>query len=105
MSGLDTVTNAVCTDIDAARAELVDLCGKLVAAPSVNPPGRTAEVAAIVRSYLSGHGVSIETVKADDEAPNIVGQVKGRQAGRHVVFNAHMDTMEAGDESAGSVPN
>lgn len=104
MSDIETVTDAVCGDIDAARGELVDLCGRLVAAPSVNPPGRTAEVAAIVRAYLSGHGLATETVKADDEAPNVVGQVEGDTSGRHVVFNAHMDTMEAGDESAWSVP-
>ena len=104
MSDIVTVTNAVCDDIDAARGELVDLCSRLVAAPSVNPPGRTADVAAIVRAYLSDHGLATETVKADDEAPNVVGQVDGGSSGRHVVFNAHMDTMEAGDESAWSVP-
>ncbi len=104
MNDIETVSEAVCGDIDAARSELVDLCGRLVAAPSVNPPGRTAEVAAVVRDYLSGHGLETETVKADDEAPNLVGQVGGGSFGRHVVFNAHMDTMEAGDESTWSVP-
>ena len=104
MSDIDNVTNAICTDIDAAHGELVDLCARLVAAPSVNPPGRTAETAAVVRDYLSGHGVAMETVKADDEAPNLVGEVDGNAPGRHVVFNAHMDTMEAGDESSWSVP-
>ena len=98
MSDIDNVTNAICTDIEAARGELVDLCARLVAAPSVNPPGRTTETAAVVRDYLSGHGVAMETVKADDEAPNLVGEVDGNSSGRHVVFNAHMDTMEAGDE-------
>ena len=57
-----------------------------------------------MRDYLSGHGLATETIKADDEAPNVVGQVDGDSSGRHVVFNAHMDTMEAGDESAWSVP-
>jgi succinyl-diaminopimelate desuccinylase len=104
MSDLDTVMNAVCSDIDAAHAELVELCGRLVAAPSVNPPGRTTEVAAVVRAYLSGQGLPAEIIKADDEALNVVGQVVGKAPGRHVVFNAHMDTMEAGDESAWSVP-
>ena len=104
MSDIDNVTNAICTDIEAARGELVDLCARLVAAPSVNPPGRTTETAAVVRDYLSGHGVAMETVKADDEAPNLVGEVDGNSSGRHVVFNAHMDTMEAGDESSWSVP-
>jgi succinyl-diaminopimelate desuccinylase len=104
MSELDNVTNAVCSDIDAARATLVELCGRLVAAPSVNPPGRTAGVAAVVRAYLSGEGLPVEVIKADDEAPNVVGEVVGTAPGRHVVFNAHMDTMEAADESAWSVP-
>lgn len=104
MNDIKTVIDAVCGDIDAARGELVDLCAGLVAAPSVNPPGRTTEVAAVVRGYFSGRGVATEVVKADDEAPNVIGQLQGRSSGRHVVFNAHMDTMEAGDKSAWSVP-
>ena len=34
----------------------------------------------------------------------MVGRVEGGGGGRHIVFNAHMDTMEAGDESAWTVP-
>ena len=97
-------TDAVCRDIDAAREELIELCGQLVAAASVNPPGRTVEVAEVVRSYLSGYGIATQMVTADDEAPNIVGCVEAGAGGRHVVFNAHMDTMEAGDEAAWTVP-
>ena len=104
MSNTSALAETVCRDIDAAREELIDLCGRLVAAASVNPPGRTAEVADVVRGYLSSHGIAHETVKADDEAPNVVACIQGGAGGRHVVFNAHMDTMEAGDESAWSVP-
>jgi succinyl-diaminopimelate desuccinylase len=101
--------DTVCAEIEAAREELVALCGALVAAPSVNPPGRTAEVADVVRDYLSSKGIGAELVEADEEAPNVVASIAGRNAfpggsGKHVVFNAHMDTMEAGDESAWSVP-
>ena len=98
MSDTSALAETVCRDIDAAREELIDLCGQLVAAASVNPPGRTAEVADVVRGYLSSHGIAHETVKADDEAPNVVASIQGGAGGRHVVFNAHMDTMEAGDE-------
>jgi len=100
----DSLAETVCRDIDAAREELIELCGRLVAATSVNPPGRTAEAAEVVRSYLSGHGIATETITADDEAPNVIGHVEGGAGGRHVVFNAHMDTMEAGDEAAWTVP-
>ena len=92
---------AVSRDIDAAREQLIDLCGRLVAAASVNPPGRTAEVADVVRAFFSSHGIATETVKADDEAPNVVAQIASGASGRHVVFNAHMDTMEASDARPG----
>jgi succinyl-diaminopimelate desuccinylase len=99
-----SLADAVCRDIDAAREELIGLCGQLVAAASVNPPGRTVEVAEVVRAYLSGYGIATEMLTADDETPNIVGCVEAGAGGRHVVFNAHMDTMEAGDEAAWTVP-
>ena len=101
---MNNLADTVCRDIDTAREELVDLCGDLVAAASVNPPGRTVEVAQVVRAYLSGHDITTETVTADDEAPNVVGRIDAGAGGRHVVFNAHMDTMEAGDAAAWTVP-
>jgi succinyl-diaminopimelate desuccinylase len=104
MSNASELGEIVGREIDAAREELVDLCGRLVAAASVNPPGRTADVAAVVRAYLAHHQVATQIVAADDEAPNVVGQIDAGASGPHVVFNAHMDTMEAGDESAWTVP-
>jgi succinyl-diaminopimelate desuccinylase len=100
----DSLAETVCRDIDAAREELIGLCDRLVAAASVNPPGRTTEAAEVVRAYLSGHGIATETITADDEAPNVIGRIEGGAGGHHVVFNAHMDTMEAGDEAAWTVP-
>jgi succinyl-diaminopimelate desuccinylase len=104
MTQLSDLKTIVCCDIDAAREELIDLCGRLVAAASVNPPGRTAEVAQVVRAYLSNNRIATAVVAADEEAPNVVGEVEGAASGPHAVFNAHMDTMEAGDASAWSVP-
>src|SRR5919204_6256471 len=101
---ISSLADTVCRDIDAAREELIELCGQLVAASSVNPPGRTVEVSDVLRAYLSGHGIATERVTTDDDAPNIVGRVDAGAGGRHVVFNAHMDTMEAGDEAAWTVP-
>jgi succinyl-diaminopimelate desuccinylase len=104
MSSMHGLIESIDRDVDAGRDDLIDLCGQLVAAHSVNPPGRTSEVAQVVRGYLTACGVPSEVVAADDEAPNVVAQLNGRSAGRHVVFNAHMDTMEAGDEAQWSVP-
>jgi succinyl-diaminopimelate desuccinylase len=90
-------------EIEAEREVLVDLCARLVAAPSASPPGRTVEVAPIVEDFLNRGGIATERVAQDPEALNIVSHV-GEKRGRHIVFNAHMDTMQAGDESKWSVP-
>jgi len=100
----NNLADTVCSEIEAAHEELVALCGELVAAASVNPPGRTAETAQVVRDFFASKDIDNEVIKADDEAPNVIAQIAGASGRHHVVFNAHMDTMEAGDESAWTVP-
>ena len=90
-------------EVCAERIALVDLCRELVAAPSASPPGRTVEVAKIVERFLNEGAVRTERVALDPDAPNIVGHVC-EGVGPHVVFNAHMDTMQPGDETKWSVP-
>lgn len=90
--------------IDAMADELLALCATLIGAESVNPPGRTVEMAAAVAGWLHQHSVPAQIVSCDDHAPNVVSAVQGARAGRHVVFNAHMDTMPAGDEAQWTVP-
>jgi succinyl-diaminopimelate desuccinylase len=101
---LDTLIETIDREIDSEREALVQLCAELVDAVSVNPPGRTTEMAAVVQAYLDSRAIAAEIVSADAEAPNVVGHVAGSQPGRHVVFNAHMDTMEPGDPAAWNVP-
>ena len=100
----DTIFQDVARDIDAHREALIELCARLVAAPSVNPPGDTTRVAAIVRDYLASAGVETESLLVDATSPNVIGIVNGCGPGKHVIFNAHMDTMEPGQESDWTVP-
>lgn len=90
------------------HASLMALCAALVEADSVNPPGDTSRVAATVKSWLEERGLETQIVASDEQAINLVSSVEGAAAsdgqGRHVVFNAHMDTMEPGDLSAWTVP-
>ena len=98
------LVDAVAGEIDAQRESLFALCAELVAAPSVNPPGNTTQVAAVVRGYLERAGIKTDTVAVDPLTPNIIGAVDGLKPGPHVVFNAHMDTMEPGSEADWTVP-
>jgi succinyl-diaminopimelate desuccinylase len=103
-SELKDLSSVMLEEIESARGDLINLCANLVSAASVNPPGRTSDVADVVRGYLSSFQVTTTTEKADDEAPNLVADIVGRSGERHVVFNAHMDTMEASDPPTWSVP-
>lgn len=99
-----TLEQQIDREIDEERETIVKLCADFVAAPSMSPPGRTTEVAALVRDYLEAYGIRTTQIDFDGEAPNIVGQVPGSGTGKHVVFNAHMDTMQPGDEGQWTVP-
>ncbi len=103
MSNMNELLTSIDDEIRSERETLIDLCAALVAAPSASPPGRTVEVAAIVERFLNDGGVRTERVALDPEAPNLIGHVSER-SGPHVVFNAHMDTMQPGDETKWSVP-
>ncbi len=104
MNAFDPIADNIDRAIEAERESLIALCGRLVAAVSVNPPGVTSEMAKTVTDYMGGHGVPVERVAAESEAPNVVASAAGPIPGRHVVFNAHMDTMEPGDLAAWTVP-
>lgn len=91
-------------EIDGLRDEMIALCADLVAAESINPPGRTADMARVVHDWLRARGTPAEIVASDDHVPNVVARVEGARPGRHVVFNAHMDTMPPGDERLWTVP-
>jgi succinyl-diaminopimelate desuccinylase len=103
LTKLDYVLQQIDAEILAEHQQLLQLCAQLVAAPSESPPGRTVEVASIIKAFFHANAISTEVVADDPEAPNIVAQVSEKE-GRHVVFNAHMDTMQPGDGSKWSVP-
>jgi succinyl-diaminopimelate desuccinylase len=95
----EEVANAV----HAAEPALVDLCARLVAAPSVSPPGDTRAVALVVHDELAAAGLGPEIAARDPLKPSILATVEGSGPGSHLVMNVHLDTMPAGDESAWSV--
>ncbi len=100
----DALCRSLDAAIDAEREPLIALCAELVAARSVSPPGDTRAVAAVVSAYLAAGGVRTESLAIDPIAPNVLARIDGSVGARHVIFNAHMDTMEPGRESDWTVP-
>jgi succinyl-diaminopimelate desuccinylase len=89
--------------IDASTPDLIELCRRLVAAPSVSPPGDTREVAEVVRAELESGGIEAEITHRDPRMPSVLASIESAIPGHHLIMNVHLDTMPAGDESRWSV--
>lgn len=98
MTGHDT-TALLGQWVEARRSSLVDLCARLVAAPSVNPPGDTRQVASVVRHFLEACGLSPQLVALDPNMPCVVAELDSGRPGPHLVLNVHLDTMPPGEEA------
>lgn len=98
------LTAHVLAAAESRRDDVVALCGRLVAAPSVNPPGDTREVADVVRDALAGLDLPSRLERSDESMPSVVTHVDSGRPGPHLVFNVHLDTMPPGDEPAWTVP-
>ena len=84
-------------------AEGVTLLRALVQQDSINPPGHTVGVAGVAADWLRAQGLPPRIIAAHPDKPNIVVQIDNGP-GRHLVFNAHLDTVPPGDVAAWSVP-
>jgi succinyl-diaminopimelate desuccinylase len=100
----DTVAQRIRARVAAAREELVAYSADLVAAPSVNPPGDTRQVAGVVAAYLEQSGLRPRLEAVDPSMPSVLAEIDSGRPGPHLVLNVHLDTMPPGDESLWSVP-
>lgn len=80
------------------REELWRVLRDLVAIPSVNPafPGGTgeADVAEYVRNYLESSGIRCIMQPVTEGRSNVIGMLPGVRAGRTLLLEAHMDTVQ-----------
>lgn len=83
--------------IDNDEKEIISLCSNLVRIPSENPPGDTRKLVEFVASFLKEKGVEPQIYAPQAGMPNIVARVQGKEKGRRLVFNGHLDTYPAGD--------
>ena len=79
--------------IERDRERLIDFLSRFIQARSPNPPGDTLAAAAHVRAFLEAEQLPYEVVSVQPEMPNIIGAFSGREPGRHLVLNGHMDVF------------
>lgn len=84
------------TDMQPDFARLQRILAALVATDSQNPPGREAEVAAVVTRKLTEAGCTTELDAYAPGRANVIGRFENGR-GPVFVFNTHMDTVPCGE--------
>ncbi len=80
-----------------------NLLSRLVACNSINPPGKTVDAIQLISDWLITNGLDVRVHSSDIEKPNLVATVESG-VGKHLILNAHLDTVQPGDLTAWSVP-
>ncbi|WP_137702728.1 acetylornithine deacetylase/succinyl-diaminopimelate desuccinylase family protein [Marimonas lutisalis] len=92
-------------EIEARRADLVELTQDLIRIPTLNPPGENyREICDFLDRRLVRHGFHTDLVRAEgaigdsDKYPrwNLIARKEGAQPGECVHFNSHIDVVEVG---------
>lgn len=92
-------------NIDRHRQALIDLCSKLAATDSQNPPGDTMRIADVCMDFLKTiPGVEAQKVVGRAPMANVLARLKGSKPGRRLVFNGHIDTGMVPDAERWTVP-
>jgi acetylornithine deacetylase len=78
------------------------LTSELVAIESVNPDlvasgSGEGAIAAFVATWLRDQGLEVEIIAPNPSRPSVVGVLKGGGGGSSLMFNAHLDTVGAGN--------
>ena len=91
--------------LDAQRESVIELCRRLAATDSQNPPGDTNAIAEVCASALSGiPGIEVRRIVGQAPMTNLVAQLSGGKPGRRLILNGHLDTGPVADPSQWSVP-
>jgi succinyl-diaminopimelate desuccinylase len=86
--------------VESDEAQIVELCRRLVQIPSENPPGDTRDMARFLESLFKERGLEYQIYAPESTKPNLLARVRGREGGKRLVLNGHIDTVGVGDVKA-----
>ena len=79
---------------------LIKMAQELIRIPTQNPPGNEKGCAEFIYKTLTGWGVGAEMVfEPYPHRPQVVAMVSGREPGRALILNGHMDVVPEGSPS------
>lgn len=100
--------DALLSQVDAARGDIVRLEQDLVRIPSVNtgfmPTGNETAVCEYISDWLRAEGVESEIIESAPGRGNIIARLKGRSGQAGLMFMAHLDVVPIEDEAKWTYP-
>jgi succinyl-diaminopimelate desuccinylase len=96
---MDDLKRQLAKWIDQDRDTIIRFLCDFVRAKSPNPPGDTTLAAAHITRFLEAQGLPFRVIAPQSTMPNIVGTFEGREPGRHLVLNGHIDVFPADEEN------
>jgi acetylornithine deacetylase/succinyl-diaminopimelate desuccinylase-like protein len=77
------------------QLESTEVLQRLIRFNTVNPPGNERPAIEYLAGYLESTGFEVELLGAEDERPNLVADLRGRDDGPTLCFLGHVDTVLA----------
>ena len=84
-------------EIDRRMPEFLDVLRDVVAIPTDNPPGDTTACVEYLVRYLKSKGLPADAYEPKPTVQSLVSWMEGREPGRNLVLNGHLDQFPAGD--------
>ncbi|ADK16043.1 MULTISPECIES: YgeY family selenium metabolism-linked hydrolase [Clostridium] len=81
------------------KSEVIELCKKLIRTRSYS--GQEENVANVIKVAFNNMGFDDFFI---DDYGNIIGHIKGKEKGKSILFDGHMDTVPVVDESEWTYP-
>ncbi|WP_163182597.1 acetylornithine deacetylase [Neobacillus sedimentimangrovi] len=99
---VNQLAEAISQEVEARKDELINLLSKLIAFPTVSPPGRnTTEIQEFIKTYLENLGFQTDMWEVYPGDHNVVGILQGKDSKEYnsLIINGHVDVAEVGDDS------
>jgi len=90
---------------DRSLPRLIEMTQALVRIASPNPPSNTTDIARAAEQLLAEiPGIEIQRVEPEPGVVSLLARLRGKSAGRRLIFNGHLDTFPVGDEAGWTSP-
>ena len=80
------------------QSEIVSFLSRLVRCKTPSTTGDTREAVELIKGYFEKENLPYDVFASCKTMPNIISSFEGANAGRHLMFNGHLDVMPAGKE-------